>query len=692
MIAVPQQMQQDQLPVISGDDSIEFAMLPGDIQADVNAWLDALKPALTGPRRGRGAAIRHAAQQMGVSTPCARRHYDRFREIGWRGLVNWAKAGKPCSGVPVDTVRWIKGHVENYGGNFRRAYEAIIAWWRAGNPIPGYSEWPEPGVHGYPHSWSYHNLNRLARLTKAEKKLSRIGRSAAQSCMPLVITTRRDLHCGQIYMFDDVWHDVHTHFIGVNKEPVRPLELACMDVFSAAKVAWGLKPRIRDEATGKRINLRETDMRFLLAYVLTQHGYWPEGCQLVVEHGTAAIGSDLEKILHDESNGIIRVNRSGIQDKPAILGAWAGEKHGNFRLKAALESHHNFMHNVGRYLPGQSGSSSRVDKPEELAGRTREHEQLVKAIGQAIIGQSPDRIAWLLENIRSPFIPFYTYGRLVDMLYRIIDARTNHDLEGWEEAGLMSGQYRLSTTDATWLDDATLLPIEPEKRMAIEAIVAANHGLHQFRKLSPAEVWSQRMTKRLGEHLIPRIIGQALAVERKVTPRGTIELEDRETGPGKFVFVARATNAYGHTVLLRDGETYSTILNPFDSNKLFICDARFRYIGVCSRQIAVSRADTEAIVRAQGQAAHNEVIRLQEYRLRHPDYAADADALRRQNARAIEVITSGKPLPGAQPNLAAIAADTDITRSDRSAATGLNQEEENNEQFSAQDIANLLQT
>lgn len=637
-------MQEALSPHFSENDSVHLATLPDAVHFDVRRWMDALRPAIECGRKGRGEMIAKAAERMGVSEKTARRKYDLYRAMNWRGLVDWRKAGSTETRLPVETVRWLKGLCENFGGNFRRAYDAAMCHWRTGAPVPGYAESPPASVYGWPAGWSYDNLQRLAGLQYVEKRLARVGRAAAKNAMPLVITTRVGLHCGQIYMFDDVWHDIQTHMIGINRDPIRPLELCCLDLFSASKVAYGLKPRIRDEATGKRVNLRESDMRFILAYVMTQLGYWHEGCQLAGEHGTAAISEQIEKDLYDHSKGKITVVRSGIEDRPAILGAWRGNQHGNFRLKAALESSHNLPHNYARYLQGQTGSNSRTDSPEELSGRTAEFNSLVKAIDAAIVNQPADRIAWLLENIRAPFIPFYVYTRMVEMLYRIIDHRTDHDLEGWEDAGLQKGQYRLSNEDVRWIDDSTLQAVEPERLAAIKAIVDSNPGFHKWRKMSPAEVWNQRSLRRMGEHMIPIICGRDLAVERKVTKRGTFEIEDREVSPSTMVFIARAMNPFGHTVLLEDQETYNTFINPFDSNKLFVCDARMRYVGVCTRQVAVSRADTHAMVRAMGEAAHNEAVRLAEYRLRHDDQAEEAEALRAQNAVAIRKITSGAPV------------------------------------------------
>ncbi|MFH0878577.1 MAG: hypothetical protein V2A34_02580 [Lentisphaerota bacterium] len=630
------------LEIMSADDSVEYASLPLPVQREAEAWMDALYDAIHGPRRGRGKALAHAAQIMRVSSDTARRKYTRYRQMGWRGLVNWAKAGGPDAGIPVETIRWIKGHAENFGGNFRRAYDAVIAWWKAGNDIPGYAEWPKPTAKGHPLGWSYENMILVAGLSTVEKRLARVGRASAKSCMPLIITTRVGLEPGRIYVWDDVWHDLLASMLGLNKETVRALELCCMDVFSACKIAYGIKPRIRDEVTGKRINLRDTDMRFFAAYVFTQIGYHEDGCINSVEHGTAAFSDELEKLLFDKSQGKITFNRSGIEDAPAILGGWHGKKHGNFRLKALLESSHNLSHNYLRFLPGQTGSNGRVDAPEELAGRQSAYGQLVRAFDEAIDGQPVERIQWLLESLQTPFIPFYLYARMVDFVYKIIDTRKHHDLEGWEEAGLVSGQFRLAPTDTNWIDDSTLRNVDPDKRKAIEAIVQANAGFHNWRRMSPREVWNQRQLKRLGDHLIPAICGEQLAVERSVTKRGTFEIDDKDVSPSTMVFVARAVDSYGRDIMLRDNETYATYLNPFDSNKLFICDASLRYVGVCTRQVVVSRADTEALVRSMGEASHNEAVRLQDYRMRHAPDAEDAEAMLKHNAAAIKRITSGK--------------------------------------------------
>jgi hypothetical protein len=68
-------------------------------------------------------------------------------------------------------------------------------------------------------------------------------------------------------------------------------------------------------------------------------GYSPRGTMLMLEHGTAALREDVERILYDASGGLIRCDRQPIEGKQqALTQYWGGTEGGNFRAKASLES------------------------------------------------------------------------------------------------------------------------------------------------------------------------------------------------------------------------------------------------------------------------------------------------------------------------------------------------------------------
>lgn len=630
-------------PFDDPEQAAAFAELPAEQQREVRAWIDALAPAIVGARAGRGARIAQAAQEMSVPTKTARNKFDKLRREGWRGLMDKRQQAAAPKMADVDCAdraafaNWIKGLAENYGGNVRQARKAAIALWKSARtskaPVPGYSAWPLPGLGGYPLGWSYGNLSKIAKLTTYERVVSGVGRAAARRHAPMVVRTRVGLHVGEVKMIDDVWHDVDCHLLGSQREFVRFMELAIIDVFSAHKESWGGKFRVRDEATGKRVNLRGIDMRFLLAHDLCNVGYWPQRCLIFPEHGTAAVEDRVREILSRYSNKAIQVVDGGIQDAPALLGAYAGRQGGNPRFKAAIESSHRLPHFAAKWLPGQTGGDSRNNLPEDHHGRERAFGELCRAFDQAAALMPAERLQWVCNELAAPVMAASSYRKIADELYEIIEAYTDHELEGWEESGLLVSGFRPSIQSLDFFPYGAIAELPPDEIPVVQALLRANPALNVSRRMSRREAFEteRRQLRRLPVQASCEICGPDLAVERKVRNHAFV-FEDADVRRGhEFRFPAVAVNPHGHEILLRDGETYQTILNPFDPSRLAVLDAKFRLVGICSEQIVVSHADMEAAHRAMGQAARHEAIAMLPYRMRHADREGEAKRAKARN-------------------------------------------------------------
>lgn len=639
-------------PMEDPEQAAAIGALPLGQKNQVNAWIDALAPVVEGPRAGRGLRLAEAARAMGVPVKTARNKFDALQREGWRGLMDKRQRAAAAKMADVDAVdrmafaNWIKGLAENYGGNLKHARRAAIALWKqartSGAAIPGYAAWPLPGIGGYPLGWSYGNIAKLAKLTTYERALSGVGRAAARQHAPMVVRTRVGLHVGEVKMADDVWHDVDCHRLGSSREFVRYMELAILDVFSAHKETWGGKFRLKDEATGKRINLRESDMRFLVAHDFCSVGYWPERCLFFVEHGTAAVGDRVAEILSRYSGGKIKVLTGGIQDKPALLGSWSGRQGGNPRLKAAIESSHRLIHFAGKWLPGQTGGNSRTNLPEDHHGREGYHKELVAAIDHAAGIMPAERLQWVLNEIRAPVMAAASYAKIVDEFYDAISRFTDHELEGWEEAGLLISGFRPSLQSLDFFPYSAIAELPPHEGQAVNALLRANPELNVSRRMSRLEAFNteRRQLRRLPLAAAVEIVGPDLAVERKVRNHA-ITFEDAEVRRGHvFRFPAIAVDPHGREILLKDGETYNTILNPFDPSRLCVLDARFAIVGVLSEQIVTSHADMETAHAAMGQAAHLETVAMLPYRMRHADRAGEEARTRAHN----EALLSGMVL------------------------------------------------
>lgn len=451
------------------------------------------------------------------------------------------------------------------------------------------TETPLDTTTGYPKGWSPRNLARFTP-DKFTLTASRIGRSAAASQRRLVYTTRANLYVGSHYLFDDIWHD---NFVNVldQRKTGRPLEFHALDLYSACKFAYGMSVRLEND--GRMESLKEADMRFLLASILWQHGYSPRGTTLVVEHGTAAIRTDLEEMLIAETGGLITIARSGMEGAAAAAHQYAGRSKGNFRFKAALESLGNLIHNELAALPGQTGPD-RDRRPEQLHGLLRRNDALLKALSQL----PPERA----QMLRWPLLTIQQFRTIADEIYTRINARTEHDLEGWD-----------------------------------------NHYTHDprtntMRRLSPTEVWNpgRRHLIRLNPQAIAGILAPDNGIEL-TTRSGMLTLTASEITGDPLRFDAHQ---------LPDRQKVFAILNPYATDSLWIFDAHHRFLTACPRIHSICRADIPALQHECGRAAKIEAERLAPFRARHAAEARARAADMRHNAA---ILTTPTPRPSRLP-------------------------------------------
>lgn len=598
----------------------EFAVQTRAVQERVNLMIVAMHDAL-GESQSVREAVERLATRLGCSRGTAQRWWNRVLNQGWRGAIDARKlkaVDLDLQNRPVFVQFW-KALCERHNRSCRAAWQDLCMLWRTGHEIEGYPECAgRPAAYGktgLPRGWTYGNLMRFAP-EDTELVIARQGGKAFRSMVTNFLTTRVGMQCGMAYQFDDVWHD-HKTFFG--KSLVRPLELGCIDVFSTRRVLFGLAPRIRNERDAAE-NLKERHMLWLVLALLTETGYSPEQCALIVEHRTAAIPEWFEQKLSDLSRGVIRVERSGIQDKPALLGWWSGEGGGNPRMKAALESLHGFYHNRLGLLPAQTGSNSRLDEPEESVAIQKYADQIARQLGHL----PPDRCEAMLAQLNLPALTFHQFHKVLHDFYTVIDARREHALEGWERAGLVRAQFRLTEASQEWQDAEALIRMPDSQRAAVRAWIDSNAALMRSVKLSPLEVWGEGRSglKRMPRFAIPQILGDKFA--REITCRGhRIEFTDAEIDPDPIRYEGAVTDVSGHKMILNDGDSYRVYVNPLAPDVLYVCGAGDRYLGCATRILKAPRIDREAVLQAVGKDAARINMHMAGYRARH---AGEADA------------------------------------------------------------------
>ncbi len=539
-----------------------LAQVPEDHLLEARLWESRLLPVVA-LKRGITSALEKVASEFGVPVKTIQKRFYAYKRSGLLGLIDRRKAGpafwnsEEKLGLSADDRELLRTYCENQQRSTDAAIRRLRADWRAGRVV---TSTPVDAATGFPRGWHPRNLQRYAP-SRFELKAARIGRGAAASERPLVYLTRANLYVGQFYLFDDMWHDHMVNDLDT-RSAGRPLEFHCMDLSSAYKNAWGL--RVRREVDGVNRSLTGEDFRFLLASMLSSDGYHPQGTTLVVEHGTAAISEHVERLLHDATGGLINVSRSGMQGSPAHAGQYAGRPKGNFRFKAALESLGNLIHNEMAFLPGQTGKD-REHRPEQLHGLLKRNDALLCALAQLPL----ERAQWLQWDLCT----IQQFRLICEEIYARINARTDHDLEGW---------------DARFIHDART---------------------GRMRRMSPAEVWrpGRKALERVSPATAALIVGSRGGVER-MTGKGRIELRDSTVSADVLRFDA-------HT--LADRQKFLTVLNPIAPQVLFCFDSKGRYVATLPRLQSVCRGDSEAIQKACGAAAKIESAMLAPLRRRH---------------------------------------------------------------------------
>jgi hypothetical protein len=348
----------------------------------------------------------------------------------------------------------------------------------------------------------------------------------------------------------------------------------------------------------------------------------------------------LEQLLYDFSGGKITVARSGIEGAAAIGGMYGGRPKGNFRFKAALESSGNLIHNETanmRLIPGQTGSNSRLNLPEEMHGRENHAEMLLEAIAAL-----PREVAM---QLRLPFLETTQAIWICNEIHNRINKRSDHDLEGWISAGLTTQEWRPDPS-MDWLPVSRLMALPPERRAIVESLIASTPDCARIRKLTPHEVFyrdAKRLVKLSGE-AVAMMLPESCRFEVSVRSH-MIEFNRAEYGPDDCRYFAH---------LLQDGETYQAAVNPYDTARLYVLDAQGRYVGECSRDIPTCRAETEALQKQCGRVAKIEKTLLLPVakagrvilRKRAEDARHNAAVLANANHKPIEKMTAAERAEG----------------------------------------------
>lgn len=677
-----------QLPEFLIDDP-EFALCNPHERNRAEMYVEAMRSACTCNHR-IGDAVAQFAQALGIPIKTGRRWWDRIARQGWKGALDTRKSQRAKSeiGKRLEFLAFWKSLIDQHNGSIRAAWFDLVTFYRAGNSINGYQDYsgrpPANARTGLPIGWTYENLLQWAP-GKDERILAHQGQKAFRARVTALWTTRVGMQVGQCYQFDDVWHD-NKVFYGAKL--VRVVELGAIDVFSSRRVMWGLAPRIRDERDVEQA-LKERYMLNLTMSILMEMGYCKEGCTLIVEHRTAALSEKVEEGLYNASRGKIRVERSGIANKAAMLGWWAGEGGGNPRIKALLESLHGYYHNRLGLLPVQTGDNSRLNKPEILAAQDQYADKLAKEFE----GLGPEATQAMLGLYRLPALTWHQFAGFLNSFYTVVDSRREHKLEGWDKAGLVKSQWRLSTGSSDWHDADELSVLADAQYNAVKGILDTNPGqLMRPMRCSPMEVWTagQRSLARLPRWLMHQVLGDDNGRELSIRV-GRFDFEDAEIDPDGLRYAGMVEDPEGHRIMLKEGETYLCYCNPISAGTLNVYEASGRYLGAALRIERAPRVDREAMRNAIEQDAMRQNAQMVQWRARNSGEATGHQDLLQHNAlitRVSRALRSGE----IKDDTALVATESGamLTDGDRAAALDQAHTVEMDPQFTPEFITDVF--
>jgi hypothetical protein len=540
--------------------------------------------------------------------------YREYRKAGgdWRAIVPGWHGGE--GELPIAFVDFWRELCERNQRKCRPAHVSLmarLARWRAGDhtaAIPGYPTPPrDQRGKDHPRGWSYSHLMRH-KPADHELTAARIGRSASTAKYgPKVLTTRVGLKVGQYYMFDDVWHDLAVNVVGQSRS-VRPIEVGCIDLLTGYRPQYLCKPIMIDGETGRKKVLAEVETLFVTASVLHHQGYRTDtGTILTMEGGTATLRGPLQAVLEEVTGGKVIVEVGGTQGAPAIAGDYGGRAKGNPRFKAALESFHNLLHNRLAALPGATGKD-RDHLPERDYRLQLRNNHLLRALVALADSGQLDAV----HHLRLDLLEYHQFISILGAVYNEIHTDTQHDLQGWQEAGHILTEFRLSQGQAY----AALTDLDAEQSALVTAYARGREGLTRARQMSRLEAWhhhqSQGGLRKLSLAGVGALLRAGVSTHRRVNDEGCFKIQDKTYAPEPIEFLARVTGSLtaGHELPLERRQEYETAWNPLQPHQLHVWDHNGRWLGVCPGRARARRDDEESIQIAMGEQQRMEADML----------------------------------------------------------------------------------
>lgn len=410
--------------------------------------------------------------------------YYKYRSSGWRSLRRGYKGPQE---LPDAFRHWFQAQCLKNSRSIRAQIDVVRRLWEAGESIPGYGTWQEwflstmpdrdlpRSCPGYPKGWSQSNLYTL-QPPRAERALATRGYAAAKKHLlsierdpsklrPLELITIDDFEIDQLC----VYHDP----VAGKREICRVSGLLAMDVATRRKLSLGLKPRIQNEETGRMENIQRREVRYMIYCLIAEWGLpvdYP--ITILCENASAAIEKEFEDALKGLFGGRIRVTRTGIINCRTIENGFV-QGGGKPWQKGWIESAFNAMHNIAAVLPGQKGANY-TKKPAELAAQILYAERLL-SVGPQGLNLTDEQVA----QLRMPFRCREDMIAAYEIIFRLLDSRTNHKLLGFDRVA----EYRLDTS-SNWQPLEQLALVPADQQLGLEVRERPESPLERWDKLA----------------------------------------------------------------------------------------------------------------------------------------------------------------------------------------------------------------
>lgn len=587
----------------------KFVRYPEPVQADLLRklkWIALIRPAVNGHK---ALLKKQAAADLGKSIGAINRYLGWYKAGGWENIIDERHAGVGAKGLPEKFKSYVAGIFDNLqrDDDGLEAHRQIIdRWqcWRSSGSsdfeIPGYDHAPDPDpATGQPRGWSYDNLLKL-RPKKAARSAAKQGPKAASVFLPPVLTTRIGSAFLSRVLFDDQDLDnlLADGFLAISgiTSAQKPVSFNSLDFYTAAHLDQHLRAQYKDPDSGRDKTLSGQEFAWFTIHHLQTRGYRTDalGSELIQEHGTAKTwqNKDLislsghhsfEDAIHALTGGKVFINRSGKFDSPLFADmCFRPSATGNFKFKTWLESAFRLLRTYMQSLPGPTGSMERINGPEERYGIRLVEKNLLSAIYQAV---DPGTQEFLRANLRHELLDLATFHQLVLAVYRAVNARTAHKLEGWAQCGFTIPLWRPSPQSETWFTQDELSDIEDpeEKRFLLKRINSNRELLTKEERLSPAMAMQIEAARdancitKLKDEFVGLLLPTAWSLEKTVGSNHCFTLPNPLWPDTQETYVA-SWDHKGMQVTLDAGKRVLIYHNPFSDGRAHVHDMNGSYI------------------------------------------------------------------------------------------------------------------